>query len=89
MHGKGCLFCSAQSAFYEGDFSNGEASFGKLTYSDGSIYRGEVFQEGLPEPGRYQFLRNGRGTLSYTDGDCVEGLWENDELLSSAECNKI
>ena len=44
--------------------------FGKISYSDGSIYEGEIVNGN----------RVGNGKLEYPNGSIIEGEWKNDDI---------
>lgn len=46
-----------------------QSSSGSLTYSDGSIYEGEIL---------YGRIRNGTGNFTWSTGESYYGTWEND-----------
>jgi len=69
-HGKGRETDMAGNCF-TGRFENGDAVEGKMEYADGSVYIGSMKDDS----------REGRGKLLTEDGDVIEGLWENDELV--------
>ena len=71
FHGKGKLVLSESNlgVIYEGVFEEGRcAKFGRLTYSDGSTYLGEM----------QDFKRDGAGILMKPSGDRYEGEFQND-----------
>ena len=69
-HGKGREVDNAGNIF-EGQFLNGDAVNGKMTYTNGEIYIGEFKDD----------LKHGRGKLFTIDGDIREGLYIDDEFV--------
>ena len=69
-HGKGREVDNAGNIF-EGEYLNGDAVKGKMSYACGEIYVGELKDD----------MKHGRGKLFTIDGDIQEGLFVNDEFV--------
>lgn len=88
-NGKGSLFFEDGEGF-EGDFSDGQYSFGTYYYPTGERYVGEFVNNQSSGKGVYYWTDgriytgqwshdncNGYGTLSYSNGDKYEGRFKN------------